>query len=156
MVELRACLTELGLTNIKTYVQTGNVLFESDKPRGDLKPLIEKALGQRFNYEAFVLLYPADTLRGIVEHFPFTVDDTTHRYVIFCGDQATIDDLTSHQAELDPQLEAVAAGDTVVYWRVPVGSTLGTPFAKIMAKPKYKAVTTNRNINTLQKMVADL
>ena len=37
--------------------------------------------------------------------------------------------------------------------KVETGETLNTPFAKIIAKAKFKSSVTTRNINTLEKMV---
>jgi uncharacterized protein (DUF1697 family) len=54
--------------------------------------------------------------------------------------------------ELGPQ-ERVAAGEGVVYWRVDKGSTLKSNFAKLLTKAKYRDFNTNRNLNTLRKLL---
>lgn len=154
MNELRSCLEDLGLKTVKTFLQTGNVIFSSDKAITDLKPSIEKKLSSQFNYEAFALLYPLDVLNDVVLNCPFAPTDGWHRYAIFCENKTVIDELVSHASTLDESIERIAPGSNVVYWTVPQGSTLKTEFSKIMAKPKYKSVTTNRNINTLEKMLA--
>jgi hypothetical protein len=41
----------------------------------------------------------------------------------------------------------------VIYWRVDQGKTLRSSFGKLLAKSKYKEFNTNRNINTLQKLL---
>ena len=33
------------------------------------------------------------------------------------------------------------------------GTTVDTPFAKLLAKPKYKPLTTNRNLRTLRRIL---
>jgi uncharacterized protein (DUF1697 family) len=152
MAELRECLTSLGLSDVTTYLQTGNVAFESNQPAEKLKPLIEKALGERFNYQAFVLIYPASILESAVRGYPFATDDHTHRYAIFCANSEVMNELMSHRSELDHTIEDIAPGKQVAYWRVPKGSTLDTTFSKLLAKPQYKSTTTNRNLNTLEKM----
>jgi uncharacterized protein (DUF1697 family) len=154
MAELRASLTKLGLQDVKTFLQTGNVLFASSKDIASLKPVIERALSEQFHYTAFVLLYPATVLRGIIKKYPFTTDELTHRYAIFCESQAVIDELLSYQPTLDTHIEDIAPGRHVIYWRVPKGRSTDTPFSKVIAKPEYKATTTNRNVNTLEKMVS--
>jgi uncharacterized protein (DUF1697 family) len=152
MADLRECLKQLGLNEVKTFLQTGNVLFESTLSVTKLKPLIEAALSQKFNYDANVLIYPADSLKVVISKCPFAPEEGVHRYVIFCADQKTVNELKAHVNEIDPA-EAIAPGEGVVYWRVPKGSTLDTAFAKIISKPKFKASTTNRNTNTLEKML---
>jgi hypothetical protein len=49
--------------------------------------------------------------------------------------------------------EQIALGDGVIYWRVKKGLTLDSAFAHYLTKSKYKAFNTNRNLNTLQKML---
>lgn len=50
-------------------------------------------------------------------------------------------------------VEQVGAGQGVVYWRCPKGESTATPFAKTVAKARFKATTTNRNLNTLRKLL---
>lgn len=153
MADLRACLTSLGLLEVKTFLQTGNVVFESDEDADVLKPTVEKVLSERFGYKAFVMLYPLSILSTVIREYPFVSNEDIHRYAIFCKDDAVIADLLSHRDELDDSIEDIARGKHVVYWCPPKGSTLDTAFSKIIAKPKYSPVTTNRTLNTLEKMI---
>lgn len=153
MAELQECLRSLGLENIKTFLQTGNVVLESPLLPEELKPTIDDALSKRFNYRAFVLVYPASLLTELVHNYPFDTSERKHRYIVFCDNQAIAEELAVHQPELDPDLEKVALGNKTVYWSVDKGRTLDAGFSKILAKPKYKSQTTNRNINTVEKMI---
>lgn len=154
MAELRAALASLSFQEIKTYAQTGNIVFTDPRGAKELKPLIEQTLSKHFHYAAFVLLFPFERLQAIVDGWPFRPNPDEHRYIIFCNNQAVVGKLTANRDGLDHTLEDIAAGDLVVYWRVPVGRSTDTTFARILAKPKYKPLTTNRNSNTLEKMLA--
>ncbi len=153
MAQLRGYLEEMGLHNVKTYLQTGNVVCDFQLGPAKLKEAVESMLSEKFKYQAFVLVYPFEDLNGIIQNFPFRRESDMHGYVIFCDTQETVDDLMSHEAGIDHNIESVQPGTRVVYWRVPKGKTLDTAFSKLMSKPKYKAVTTNRNINTIDKML---
>ncbi|MFE4370416.1 DUF1697 domain-containing protein [Streptomyces sp. NPDC056835] len=153
MGELRVCLAQLGLTDIKTYLQTGNVTFSSSLPAAEIKSSVEKTLGEEFHYEAFILLFPAAIIEKVITQYPFAADDQTHRYAIFCGSQDIINELAAYSSELIDTVEAIAPGENVLYWRAPKGSSTDTFFSKILSKSKYKATTTNRNLNTLEKMI---
>lgn len=154
MADLRETLAALSLDEIKTYAQTGNVVFTSSLSAAELKPLIERALSERFHYDAFVLLFPFDALQTIVDGWPFAPKPNEHRYIIFCDNQNVVNELTANRHLLDRELEDIAAGQLVVYWRVPIGRSTDTTFAKIAAKPANKPLTTTRNSNTLEKMLA--
>lgn len=153
MRALKECLSTLGFEDIVTYLQTGNVIFSSPLSEAELKPLIEQSLNASFNYEAFVLLFPQNSVKEVVDNCPFAVDEQSHRYALFCGSLEVKKELLSYSKTLDSTIEEIAAGKNVVYWRVPKGSSTDTTFSKIIAKPKYKAMTTNRNLNTLEKMI---
>lgn len=57
-------------------------------------------------------------------------------------------------AEAGKQLgEEVKAGQGVVYWKVQKGQTLKSPLGKLLTKSKYKQFNTNRNLNTLNRIL---
>ena len=160
MAPLRDCLADLGLERIATYQQSGNATFTSGEPPRVLRPMIEEALTSTFSYAAHVLLYPMAELRTIVDGCPFPVTDGFHRYVVLCDSVGIANELieaaapSAEGAGSDPVVrERVAPGERAVYWLCPRGSTLSTPFARIIGRRKYRAVTTNRNLNTVEKMV---
>lgn len=151
--DLRSYLEGMGLKAITTFLQTGNVVFESSQTFQVMKKSIEAMLNDKFCYQAFVQIYPHAVLSDIIRNYPFQRLDDEHGYVIFCENKEVINDLLSHEADIDHIIESIKSGTHVVYWRVPKGKTLDTSFSKIVMKPKYKATTTNRNINTLEKML---
>jgi uncharacterized protein (DUF1697 family) len=150
MPDLKLAFEKLAFTNVKTYLQSGNVVFESDKTLEEVKPILEKKLSETFNYEAFVLLYDFDVLEEIVAKYPFEKEESHHAYIIFIDNEAIFEELKSLFASSE---ESIESGNQVIYWKVVKGESLDTPFAKTTAKAKYKKNTTARNINTLEKMI---
>lgn len=151
--ELAEVFGRLGYRNVKTVLASGNVRFESEESAESLKPAIEAALRERFGYEARVHVLGLEELAAIVAAFPFDAErEGWHPYVIFAMADEPLTELSS--LELDPQLEHTAAGDGVVYWTVERGHTLDSAMGKASAKPKYKALTTTRNLRTLRKLLA--
>ena len=152
MAELRIILSELPVKNVKTFLQTGNVSLESQLTINELKLEIEHALSSRFKYNAHSLIFNFDTLANIIDSFPFIKNRESHAYVIFCNSQETVNELVSFKPLLSQSIEDVLPGKEVVYWQVVKGSTSDSRFARVIAKRKYQACTTNRNINTLIKI----
>ncbi|QBI18840.1 DUF1697 domain-containing protein [Egibacter rhizosphaerae] len=72
MAELRETLGDLGLTDVETYLQSGNVAFAapSDDPE-DLVGTVEAALADRFGFEIRVLLRTHGDLAAVVADNPF-------------------------------------------------------------------------------------
>tara|TARA_R110002020_G_C16219483_1_gene767544 strand:- start:238 stop:762 length:525 start_codon:yes stop_codon:yes gene_type:complete len=154
-VDLRELLTRMGLEDVRTFLASGNAAFRSARSHEDLKPAIEAALGERFGYDAWIVLVGRSDIEAAIASFPFDADDGTRQpWVIFCVDDATRDELTDAAASLKSHADPVAPGPGVVYWCPAKGSSTDTPFAKVIARTTYKARTTNRNLRTLQKIVA--
>jgi uncharacterized protein (DUF1697 family) len=153
MAELRACFNEMGFDDATTIQQTGNVIFVSTGSPSALKRTIESGLGKRFNYPAHVQVFKMARLRQIVESSPFDGNDPhMHSYIVFFEDGLE-EKLLAEARDLDGTIESIEAGEGVLYWRVPKGSTLQSVIAKYLTKARYKHFHTNRNINTLLKIV---
>lgn len=150
MPDLKLAFESLGFQQVKTYLQTGNVVFESDNPLEIIKPILEKTLSETFHYEAFVQLYDFAILKEIVHNYPHERDENHHAYVVFVDNEIIFEELKSIAESSD---EPILSGNNVMYWKVVKGESLETPFSKNLAKAKYKKNTTVRNINTLEKMI---
>lgn len=154
--ELRDEFEQLGYESVTTVLASGNVRFDADaatRGRAKLKATIERALGMRFGYNAWILLITATELRRAIDEFPFDASASERQpWVIFCADTATRNELVDAAASLDSDADPVAGGRGVVYWNPVKGTTVDTPFAKLLAKPTYTSRTTNRNLRTLLKI----
>src|SRR3546814_4374120 len=67
MADLRAALEDDGLQSVRTYIQSGNVLFESDEPQASLEDRIEAALEGRFGFPILVVVRSHRQLRAVVQ-----------------------------------------------------------------------------------------
>lgn len=148
---------ELGLGAVKTVLASGNVAFTAGPAgeRATLKARIEAGLAERFGYDAWIVLVTQQELAAAAAAYPFARRDETHQpYVIFGSDQAVLDELAASIDALESVQDEVAQGPGVLYWTVEKGQTLHTPAAKLIAKAKYKSSTTNRNLRTVEKLIA--
>lgn len=155
MNELKACFEGNGYQNVQTILQTGNVIVEiSEKNIAKLQKKVEAELTAAFNYPAKVLAVTPEQLQDILAAFPFkNLTPDFHRYIVFTEDgfEKT---LVKDCGALYKDMEEVIAGENVVYWRVLKGNTLDSVFGKYMNKTAAKHFITNRNMNTLEKVLA--
>jgi uncharacterized protein (DUF1697 family) len=75
MAELRQALEEAGFSNVRTYIQSGNVLFESDGEETELREKMEQAIYERFGFPSPVTLRTSRELQAIVDGCPFTAEE---------------------------------------------------------------------------------
>lgn len=72
MRDLVAVFTDLGATNARTYIQSGNVLFEaSAKAAAALPVSVASAIEERFGYRVPVVMRSATELARVLEANPF-------------------------------------------------------------------------------------
>jgi uncharacterized protein (DUF1697 family) len=157
--ELAALLRdELGFDDVRTVLASGNVFFETDaapRARARLKASIEAALRGRFGYDAWIVLVTRTEVEKAIAAFPFDAEDARRQpWVVFGSDEAVLDELTEAAASFDDDVDPIARGEGVVYWNPVKGTSVDTPFAKLLARAAYRSTTTNRNLRTLQKIVA--
>ncbi len=154
MADVADALSGAGFTGVRTVLATGNVLLQSSARSTTVRTNAEAALRARFGYEAWVLVYDIDTVREIVDAYPFEPEvDGYQSYVTFVADGAVLDELAALGEGAGPD-EKISRGPLgVLYWQVPRGATLDSTIGKTMGKPRYKSSTTTRALRTLHKVL---
>jgi uncharacterized protein (DUF1697 family) len=71
MAELRALMTDLGLVDTKTYIQSGNVVFRSDSDRAELRQRILDGVEKQFGIRAPLMLLQWEELEDALKKNPF-------------------------------------------------------------------------------------
>ncbi|MCV7259777.1 DUF1697 domain-containing protein [Mycobacterium shimoidei] len=152
MAEVARVLTAAGFGDVRTILASGNVLLDSSADPDRVRKNAETALRNEFGYDAWVLVYDVDTVRAIVDNYPFEPEVHGYQsYVTLVSDPAVLDELAALKPGPD---EKTARGDGVIYWQVAKGATLNSAVGKTMGKSRYKSSTTTRNLRTLVKVAA--
>jgi len=90
MEELRALFVSLGYEDVKTYIQSGNVVFTSEvSDEASIRREIHDAIEAEFGYDISVMLRTREELAAIVADQPFDprTDDGVKRYVTFLHEE---------------------------------------------------------------------
>lgn len=154
MDELRSSLEKGGYQEVQTVLQTGNVILTGEKTKKTLHLEIEHLLQEEFNYPARVLVLTMGELAEIIADFPFPKSNADmHRYIVFTEQKNVNVLMEKYQNDLDNTIETIAPGKSVVYWQVLKGHTLKSTFGKNSNKTAAHYFVTNRNINTLEKIL---
>lgn len=156
MASLKKCLEELGFANVSTYIASGNVILDSDKPTAEIKAQIETALPASFSLDSElikVLVLARDQLQAVVANKPPGFGEqpqTYHSDAIFL---LGIDSAEAIAA-FDPRagVDTVWPGDGVIYSQRLSAQRTKSRLSKIMAAPAYKSMTI-RNWNTTTKLL---
>jgi uncharacterized protein (DUF1697 family) len=97
MADLKKMFEAAGLENVQTYIQSGNVIFESDQDPDALEKQIEHLLEKAAAYRIHVFVRTMREVQAIAEKSPFTAKDSEMVYVTFLEEKP---DKKSQQALL--------------------------------------------------------
>jgi uncharacterized protein (DUF1697 family) len=153
MSELVKIFTEAGCSDVRTYIQSGNVLFAAPPtllPK--LPSLVSASIVKRFGYEAPVIIRTVDELGEIIRANPFrqagVLDDVVH--VLFLADRpnpATVEKLDAARSAPD----AFIVRGQEIYLHLPNG-VARTKLTNAYFDAKLGMTTTLRNSRTVAKL----
>jgi uncharacterized protein (DUF1697 family) len=153
MKELVVVLESIDLYNIKTYIQSGNVLFQSNaKNETQLSAAISSAIKKSHGFEPKVMLLNSIALKKVIKANPFVkaeaVPNTLHiGFMISIPDHPDIQSLEKIRAE-NERFQIIG---NAFYLHAPEGigqSKLATQVEKILGVPM-----TMRNWRTVSKLM---
>lgn len=145
MAELRALCEQAGLKQVRTYIQSGNVVAESPLAPPAVKSKLEKALATRLGKAHRVILRTLDELEAVEARNPFPEAAPNRLMVIFLDDAPAKSALTEWKI---PGREELSLRGRELYIHFPDGmgaSKLKVPFAD---------VGTGRNLNTVRALIS--
>ncbi len=85
MADLRASFEAIGHTDVRTYIQSGNVVFGATGAKTTVRTTIERAIHHDSGLDVTVLLRTPAELTSVVKRNPFGVD----AYVTFLDTKPT-------------------------------------------------------------------
>lgn len=156
MADLRGMLTKIGCTDVQTYVQSGNAVFETKLAAGELTTTIERALERYMARPIPTTLRTRSQLQAIVDANPFAklATNPARLCVTFLSNGPTKSELAPlHAGEFTPELFQVA-GKEIYTWH-PNGQAR-SQLAAALAKLKLRGAVTTRNWNTVLTLLGML
>jgi uncharacterized protein (DUF1697 family) len=155
MDRLRADFESCKLKNVRTFIASGNVIFESPlKDAALLEKTIEGTLGKSLGYEVATFLRTGDEMVAAAAHAPFGPGEIAGAsiYVAFLKEQLGREG-TRRILALRTDLDDLDVRGREIYWlrrnaRERAGEP-GPPLERVLTGP-----ATTRNITTVKKIAA--
>ena len=144
MSELRALCEQAGFSDVRNYIQSGNIVFRSGKNAATVTAQLRKALASRMPGSPGVLLRTNTQMAAVLRRNPFPDASPSRVLVHFLEAAANKQQVDAIEA---PGREEIRASGHEVFVHYPDGigrSKLKLPFA---------AASTARNINTVAKLI---
>jgi len=155
MAELRACFVKAGFKNVSTYINSGNVLFESDEiDKVKLVSICETQIENMTGFHVVCAVISADELKRAMAHAPAwwdKVEGDKHN-ALFVIAPATAKQIIAEVGDAKPEYEKIAAYDPIIFWSAPLKTFNRTRYKNIVGMSAYQSVTI-RNANTTKKLL---
>ena len=143
MADLRSAFEAGGFEEVTTYIQSGNVLFESTSPAASLEDDLEAMLEERFGVPLTVVVRSHTQFRRVVEKAPDgfgTRRDTYHSDVLFLKAP-----LSSREAMrvVTPRegVDQAWPGNGVIYFARLSARRTESRMSRIVGTPEYRQMT---------------
>lgn len=154
MVELQEVYESIKLTNVRTYLQSGNVVFDcKEDDVSKLTKLIEKKIEKTFGYSVTVFIRDAKNLKRIINSNPFIIkrnEDTSSLYVTFLYNHSSQSSL-SNLDTVNNDGDEFYFGEEEIFIFCPNGYGR-TKLNNNFFERKLKTPATTRNWNTVNAL----
>jgi uncharacterized protein (DUF1697 family) len=157
MADLKACFEQNNFANVATYIQSGNVLFETaETDQNKLGAQLEQMLSAAFSpYQARVVVRSHAQLRQVVREAPpgFGGQPQAYRYdVIYLKEPLTAAEAIEYLST-KPGVDEAFAGPNVLYFSRLIAKASQSRMGRLVGLPIYQDMTI-RNWNTTNKILA--
>lgn len=157
MAELRALCEKLGWGEVRTYIQSGNVVFEASGEAPALEAALEKALSAHFGFAPAVIVRSAGRLKALAAANPFPEESKTEPGRVLIGlskdkPKAGVADAIRLKAAAAERVEE-AGGALWFHYPAGVGSSKLTPTLIDRAVGSPLTARNWRTISKLREMI---
>lgn len=151
MANLRAICERIRLKDAQTYIQSGNIFFESGKSNSDIERALENGIEKDFGYTVTAMVREPELFEHLIDSNPFEGRDPKFLSVTILGQ--------SPKAELVATLDSVDHGEDefrvekdAIYIYCP-GGYGNTRLTNNFIESKLQTRATTRNWRTFNKLL---
>lgn len=153
MAELRELLTKLGLMNVRTYIQSGNVIFESNqKDTQKLELSIHESINKHYGFEVPILVLTSKDLQLIFNACPLDEKQKTESYFMLLyavPDEKLVEEIS----KMSYEKERFFIINKCIYFHSSIGYG-NSKFNNNFFERKLKVTATARNYKTMVKLLS--
>lgn len=160
MEDLRKLMESSGYKNIKTYIQSGNVIFESNtKDKSIIAKHIEEVIEKQYGFDVSVFVIDGNDINKAVDNNPYATKEeieegTKKIYVTFLSEKPSAENIEKlKQAPIGEDL--IEFFDDVLYFKL-ISKASESKLSNTLIESKLKVRATTRNWNTTIKLLTML
>lgn len=148
MADLRELLSDLDFQSVQTYIQSGNIILESDLNKKAICDKIKTGIHNKFGFDIPVLARTVPEWKRAIENYPFSTEN--EKIVAFA-----FLDKVSKNSEIEVKNlgeDKYKIVDDVMYLYCPSGFAR-TKLTNNIIEKKLNVIATTRNLRTTLKLL---
>ena len=152
MSRLKKLFEDHGYKNVKTYINSGNIMFESPELLSSLQSKIKSIIEREFGFNIPIVLRSQKYIDALCRAIPktWTNDDLQKTDVMFLWHEIDNKEIIKSLAH-NPNLENVMYIQGALVWNIARSNATKSGAIKLIKTEFYKQMTV-RNINTVRKL----
>lgn len=150
MAELRVALTEAGLADVRTYIQSGNVIARSRLDGSGVARLVREVIRQSIGADITVITRTPHQIQRILQRNPFPQADSARLYFSLLAPRPA-PHLLEELLAVNFAPDQVKVLDDTIYTRYATQHS-DSRFTNNFFERKLKVAATTRNFNTLSRL----
>jgi uncharacterized protein (DUF1697 family) len=157
MSDLRECFVRQGFTNVVTYINSGNVLFDSEE--SDVVKLVrlcESAIEKQFGFQVVTTVIATSEVKIALENAPMSWKDADPKEfrteALFIIPPAKATDVLAEIQKKSTTVDTFYIDGQMIFWTLPRAAYNKSVVPKIIGTPIYKSITI-RGANTVKKLL---
>lgn len=150
---LKQTFERVGMNDVVTYINTGNIIFSSESlSKDELSMILEEAIHNDFGLQIKVMVRSVDDVREIMNAIPDTWknDKEMSSDVMFLWDEVDNESVLENLV-MKPNIDTVKYTPGAILWSVDKENITKSGKSKIIGTKLYKQMTV-RNVNTARKI----
>ncbi len=154
MTDLKTAFQKCGYENVSTYINSGNVIFESsEKNNNKITEMLRVTLSKIFHYDASLVVLSKKQLQEVVIHVPneWKIENDLRCYIAFVK-VGTHPSQVLKEIVVKEGIDFVKVGEHALYLSTHMSGLTKSGFTKLIGKKIYKEITM-RNYTTVQKLL---
>ncbi|KOY88141.1 hypothetical protein AD998_10105 [bacterium 336/3] len=155
MVDLKTIYENIGLSEVHTYIQSGNVIFKADYvDKKNIAESISEAIFQKYGFQISVFVESVEEIERLMALNPIKeMEQQDYKRVFFSLlSQTPKQDLQEKLAQISYLPDEYYIVENCIFWKLVVASN-ESKLSNNFFESKLKVVATTRNWNTMLTLI---
>lgn len=153
MADLKSLCETLGWIDVKTYIQSGNLIFNSSEQNSELENILVSAISEKYGFHVPVIVRSPEELQTLIDKNPFynKEADINQLHVTFLKEKPTVENTKQMETcSYEPDKMVIQDKDVFIFSS---GKYHESKLTNNFIEKKLKVDATTRNWKTVLKLI---